>query len=603
MGNQLLDQPKTTNKNNDKTVEGGFGSMQGNSIKTDNLQLLSGKTNENTLFKPFPEVPIVPTDGEMTEVRKVMDEKRIIESIVENSKPSNADLTDFNDDRDKVLEQWKANIVKNYNDLVETANDEVFDLETQKGDVDRSNTYNKQLLKADRKLAKLSYREQMIDSRKDKSLTKDKRKTLKNAKKEKLSALDELYADKQISQDDALTDNMIGRQDEEMYKDNVATNIDEVKQDKEKQIDAAYKRIQDKRSPIGKIMAKIFGYARKNVTISLGGKKEYGKIIDPDKMFKFNTSDASYRFELRKITENDVTALVIPRAKDSIVDATSSGESVYANIKKIDDSEGDKDKKQEEFQEVIGDYKPEYTASNKEAYTEWETNQATLEKEELTGHYIGLYGLKTDFDEWKEANQKRIDKGEFDSEGNASAATRTSLYEWLSTHTPNSVDGVAVQWDNTEMRFAPMDINEAAQGAKAEELNGMIGGGGPNAQIKGNEIDAIKLKFLVGLSQQYIEPQKWSQTYDAPTTEAGEKYKSAGGIKKGSETNKLDDHTSARKFVQNQGLYNTSDAKRYSDYGTQSPNYVPPKEGDEPKVEDRLTWMVDYKVQVYKKPN
>ncbi|MGZ3883312.1 MAG: hypothetical protein ACXVPD_03755 [Bacteroidia bacterium] len=583
------------------------------------ISLVAGQSKEpeapavtNTVPQPVA-VPL--TDDLVKQAKSIIDSKHIIEALVKNSKPKDTDLMPGNEKRDEHLDEWKKNILANYNELMKTSQQEVFDLETKYGAGKRTEDLTNNLAYLHLKEEKLDYRSKKISNRQSRKGA-DKRKHKRDLKTEwhdtKKQIKNSEFVESENSSDDA--EQMVGRQPRADYSKNIVNDYDQKKEEKEKSISNKRDEIHDKRRGLGKFFAGIVRYLRKHVKVDTGYENDYAVVLDPAKDFNFNYNGQNYSFQFAEITEDDITPLVIPRAKDSIVDMAPDNApgNVFSRIKSLDANASTQTKKayQDAAAPEIGDTSVEGLKSSREA------DQKQKTKDDLEAKYGDLYGFKTTAGEWTGANGDQMGDGKpYDGRGYARPETRTAFYYWIQTHMPDQVDDVEVLWDNDKKIFKEKmnksdlggksstdnDADEKKynkQAAKAKELNDLIQDGGDDASLGGWDIDKVKQKLLVELSLQIIAPQKWMEG-GAGTADikVNNEYNDAGAVKKEQEKINSNKTGDVRTFVERQGKYNEADPKRYSGYDETTGTYL--KNPDlRDKVDEELTWMINYKVRV-----
>lgn len=600
----------------------GFTNKEGGDEET----LRPGEKPKAKLADPgYKEVPA--TEETLAAVIKIVANKNIIELLIRNSMPESADVSADSYSRVEVLQQWRTNIMNNYNALVKTTEKEFFDFETKRGAAERDEKLISSLKNMDVYQAKLDYKSEQITNRKtnsgeDQRNTKDR---LQNERDAKIGEINKSYKGKAKSSKGLPLD-VIGRTSKEQHvKDNrILQTYNWDAEDKLDAIDKKQQEIHDKRSKFGQFFSNI---SRKVGKLFPGkiNTASLDKKIDPVKDFAFALGRNQYKFNFAPITLDQITPLITPRAKDSIVDSAPDkvdDKNIYSRIKGLDKLAGDKSD-----EEMDDAYKKEVSSlvvggtlqKPADMKKTWEADQDKKARQDLKDKYKDLYDLQP---ELGDGHTGEYDKdNEYDKEGIATQATRDNFYKWLEIYTPKKVDGVEIEWDSKKKLFKSKIPGKASgkateeidkdnaklltQTNKANELNAIIKVGNEERLAKW-DMDKIKMLFLTEWSLEMIEPQRWQADLDI-TDEGvmkggrlkGQASQLAGAYKAVSVSNASKGNI--RSFLEGEGVYNQADPKRDSRYDEKSGKYIRKPAEDADKISEELIWMINYKVVISEK--
>jgi hypothetical protein len=576
------------------------------------ISIVSGKGEVEIEKRPQ---EITPTEDMFKNAKEIITNKGIIDALIKNSQPAGTDLLSGNSNRGDDLEKWRENIMKNYEALMNTSENEYFDMESEKGAYKRTRDLTLALNALKIKKIRLEYRSAKITNRQTRT-GKDKRqhrRTLRQTKKQDINKVRNSFQELSGKDYDALSEDMLGRQPKDKYKDDIAFTYDTDRGEIKSDIEDLHEKI---RTQKGKSLEKHGKASFGDIGPAVN---DYAPILDPKKDFSFIYKGEKYQFKFATIQPEDITPLVTPRANDSIIDKAPQGveTNIYSRLQGLDAQAAAHDNKQMDalYLHELNEVTVTNSSNPSTLRKAWSAQQAGQRRQELSDNYTALYNLKTDWDSWTTQNQSKMDEGiEYDKFGMATPTTMDAFYYWLGGHTPEKIDDVPIVWDEKEMKFKTKD--EAPSGGKADdvyqtelaayqkqvdkvaELNNLIKGGGKEP-IAGYVIDQVKLRFLIELSEQYIEPQKWAEGAGTADIEINKEFQKAGTVKEGKEKTNLGQTTNVNTFVERQGEYNQAPEKRYGGYDETSGGYLRIPNNDHP-VSEKLIWMVNYKIKVYK---
>ena len=568
-------------------------------------------------------------------IAEIINQKQILYWLVVNSKPSEGS-TAYNDEEGyKTVAKWRENILKNYNELSKLADDEVFDFESGKGRHESLIEQYELMRQLELEISKKQEKSARITNRKTKPRTerKNDNKTEEANKTIRDKGINEKY-DKKISEGGvgSQSDEMLGRQPRSNYYE-YGANTREI-QLLQDDVESAEQEILNKKTKFGRGLRKFgqfFAQIGKNFMYE---PKEFGKVVDPKKHFVLDTT---HIFRFLPITLNEITPLIAPRAKDSMIDAeTPIQGDLYKNLKNVDKHIPENINPNDDYVKTVTQARATQFDANvpnmnipsndelKRANQSWEKSQQKLADEDLEKKYKGLYNLYPTEFEWKEKKDVEVRNDEsLYVNGRATEKTVTEFKAWLKAHPDPDII-----WKGDKFELSDSKKSDETWKNRLLDFNGYM------TQLDGWQIDEIKIFILKEMSKRMINEQKWMiQDLDRSNEldTAGEAKSSATDVEQNKQIGKEGDDKNALTmtgFVQ-AGVYNQEEQKRHYSYGSKlfeepKDKYIPdpqdPKalrnqtEKDEDnfpfqnakkdveKVDELINWKIDYKVEVLKKP-
>lgn len=516
----------------------------------------------------------------------------IIQKIVRITQPEGKKLLgDPLNKTHEVLEEWKENILGSFNKLVSENRDDLFLTET------KNSQLNEFKDEADI-IANISYKKSKKRNRQNKKELKQDRDNIKEKTSEYVADQREMAGAKGDDVDEVI--GYVSNQDQ--------TDINTEENWLDSEIDGL-------KNGFGNTLDATGEWYSDHTRL----RPESEKFIDPSILFSLSSGKA---FKINLITLEDITALVTPRSKDSIID--KNPDKAFEEVSKID-----KEKLAKEWDSLTFEQKvflvehnmaimrltsERYIADNgqlggpiesghnksfwdnlkdrhrekatfywkefqygekidqnlvRSKESEWREEQEKDGNKHLSDQYSKLYHLFPDKGNWKENKIENVDDPDvrekdpryFSQNGDeyiASNETMTEFHEWL-----------------------------RSKGEDPDKTKGV------EEQMSGWDIDKVKIDVLSGMSKEIINEQKWAITPGGGPLDA---HNDAGTEKDEYIQERLGANDLSMVGFGEAGVYNEEKEKRYPGYG-QGTSYIEKIDSEE-KVKERIIWMIDYDVEL-----
>ena len=541
----------------------------------------------------------------------------IIQKLVRLSKPKGKEL--FNDNINyphDVIIEWKENIFNNFNKLLTKENhDFILDSET------KSSALKSEIEKV-KKIAQLSYK---IDKKRseDRKGKKDA-KTKRNEIYEKWDKYEEQETLK-FNTDDSNSTEMIGLITREEYEENL---IEE--EWIEKEIKRLEKKLSNERSGFANFFVSAYKWLSKVIQPST--RKESDRYLDPEVLFTINDGNEKVPYFIHPLNSiDDLTALVTPRARDSIIDrsdifdeedskVTDDNLKIIQDLNDIDEyniDEEDWEDLDEKHQNII--QKTKYETISEEDLKKVEN------KKEEDGNFDEL--IQYWWDSYLSANDKAkimidISDLEFkDIQNKLTKQYKDEVFDtWQTDQDTERVNNLKEHYSRLYFLFEDegdwmikkfhkttdeeYDVAGNATQQTMKKFHDWITAKGKNpddiSEVKpkmtGWEIDNVKLGVLVEMSKNIIHEQKWAITPES--TAYSKEHEKAGNEKTSYIDDQLDNSEDKMVGFAKTGKYNEVAQKRYPSYGPNG-GYIPPTSNESTlPINEEIIWMINYSVEL-----